>query len=92
MNRQQQDVIEYLQEKVRALREQLGKRPRFNDPQRRWLAAKAKKINLDRLQQIATVVTPRTLLNWHQRLIAHNTISAAAVPRAGVLRQRKSAI
>ncbi len=44
VNRHQQDVIEYLQEENRALREQLGgKRLRFSDQQRRRLAAKAKK-------------------------------------------------
>ena len=41
----QQDVIEYLQEENRVLREQLGaKRLLFPDVQRRRLAAKARKI------------------------------------------------
>ena len=40
MNRHQQLVIEYLQEEVRVPKEQLGKRPRFNDDQRRGLALK----------------------------------------------------
>ena len=31
MNRRQQAVIEYLQEEVRVLQEQLGKRPRFTE-------------------------------------------------------------
>ncbi len=44
MNRQQQDVIAYLVEENRVLKEQLkGKRLRLNDDQRRRLAAKAKK-------------------------------------------------
>jgi len=30
MNRNQQDVIEYLQEEIRVLKELLGKQPRFN--------------------------------------------------------------
>ena len=39
VNQQQQDVIDYLQEENRILREQLGgKRLRFNDDQRRRLA------------------------------------------------------
>ena len=33
MNRHQQTVIAYLQEEIRVLQEQLGKRPRFNDEQ-----------------------------------------------------------
>jgi len=45
VNRSQQDVIEYLQEENRVLREQLGgKRSLFTDGQRRRLAAKAKAI------------------------------------------------
>lgn len=70
IHRNQQNVIEYLQEEVKVLRQQLGKKPRFNDEQRRRLAAKAKKIALPRLKAIASIVTPRTLLEWHQRLIA----------------------
>ena len=70
INRNQQNVIEYLQEEVQVLREQLGKKPRFSDDQRRRLATKAKKIGLQRLKEIAAIVTPRTLLGWHQRLIA----------------------
>ena len=35
MNRHQQDVIEYLQEEIRVLKELLDKKPRFNDHQRR---------------------------------------------------------
>jgi hypothetical protein len=68
--RDQQNAIEYLQEEVRILREQLGKKPRFNDDQRRRLAAKARKLGLKQLQGLETLVSPRTLLQWHQRLIA----------------------
>ena len=43
MNQQQRDVIDYLHEENRVLREQLGpRRVRFTDAQRRRLAAKAK--------------------------------------------------
>ena len=45
LNRRQQDVIDYLQEENRVLREQLGgKRLRFNDDQRLRLAVRAKKL------------------------------------------------
>ena len=41
MNQQQQDLLAYLREENRVLREQLkGKRIRFTDDQRRRLAAK----------------------------------------------------
>jgi putative transposase len=71
VNRHQQDVIEYLQEENRVLREQLGgKRLRFTDKQRRRLAAKAKEIGRKGLFQIETLVTPDTLLRWYGQLIA----------------------
>ena len=52
------------------LKEQLGKRPRFTDEQRRRLAAKAKRVGREQLRAIASIVSPRTLVQWHQRLIA----------------------
>ncbi len=71
MNRHQQDVIEYLQEENRALREQLGgKRLRFTDQQRRRLAVKAKAVGRKGLFELDTLVTPDTLLRWHRQLIA----------------------
>jgi hypothetical protein len=42
VNRKQLEVIDYLKEENRVLREQLdGRRPRFTDDQRRWLACGA---------------------------------------------------
>src|SRR6185436_9574950 len=70
MNHRQQLVIEYLQEEIRTLQEQLGKRPRFNDDQRRRLAAKGKSIGRKGLARFASLVTPDTLLAWHRRLVA----------------------
>jgi len=71
VNRSQQDVIEYLQEENRVLRERLGgKRILFTDGQRRRLAAKAKAIGRKGLFEIGTLVTPDTLLRWYRRLIA----------------------
>jgi hypothetical protein len=55
VNRSQQDIIEYLQEENRVLREQLGgRRLRFTDRQRRGLAAKAKAIGRKGLFEIAS--------------------------------------
>ena len=60
-----------IREENRVLREQLGqKRLRFNDDQRRRLAAKAKGLGRKLLREVATIVTPETLLVWHRRLIA----------------------
>jgi transposase InsO family protein len=71
MNQQQLQLIDYLREENRVLREQLGqKRLRFNDEQRRRLAAKAKGLGRKLLREVATIVTPETLLAWHRRLIA----------------------
>lgn len=64
INRNQQNAIEYLQEDVQVLREQLGKKPRFNYDQHRRLAPKAKRIGLQQLKEITAIVTPRTLLGW----------------------------
>ena len=53
------------------LREQLGdRRLRLNDHQRRRPAAKAKLLGRKVLDQIATIVTPETLLAWRRNLIA----------------------
>src|SRR5262245_46841321 len=71
INRRQQQVIEYLIEENRVLREQIGKsRMRFSDNQRCRLAVRAKKLSCKVLRQIATIVTPETLLAWHRKLIA----------------------
>jgi len=71
MNQHQLQIIDYLREENRVLREQLGgRRMRFNDGQRRRLAAKAKGLGRRLLAEVATIVTPETLLAWHRRLIA----------------------
>jgi transposase-like protein len=71
MNQHQHHVINYLTEENRVLREQIGaRRIRFSDDQRRRLAAKAKKLGRKVLAQVATIVTPETLLAWHRKLIA----------------------
>jgi len=61
LNQKQQHVIGYLVEENRVLREQIGcRRLRFNDDQRRRLAAKAKKLGRKVLAQVAAIVTPQT--------------------------------
>src|SRR5450759_5393890 len=71
MNQRQLLVIDYLREENRILREQLGgRRVRLDDNQRRRLAVKAKALGRKVLSEIATIVTPETLLAWHRKLIA----------------------
>jgi putative transposase len=70
MNQQQQFALDYLREENRVLKEQLGERLRFNDDQRRRLASEAKRLGRGLLAQVATIVTPETLLAWHRKLIA----------------------
>jgi hypothetical protein len=71
MNQRQQQVIEYLREENRVLREQLGDRQlRFNDDQRRRLAVRGKGLGRKLLAEVASLVTPDTLLAWHRKLIA----------------------
>src|ERR687898_950923 len=79
MNQQQQQAIDYLREENRVLREQLGgRRLRLNDDQRRRLAAMAKRLGRRVLAEIATIVTPETLLTWHRKLIAQKYDGSAA--------------
>ena len=88
MSRHQQEVIAYLVEENRVLREQIGnQRLKFNDDQRRRLAAKAKKLGRKTLEQVATIATPETLLTWHRKLIVQNAEIHVEV-RAGLQRLR----
>lgn len=71
LNRQQQEVVAYLQEENRVLREQLkGKRLRFTDDQRRRLATRGKALGTKLLREVCTLVTPETVLRWYRTLIA----------------------
>src|SRR5256885_17036022 len=85
MHQRQLQMIDYRREEKRVLREQLGgRRVRLNDDQRRRLAAKAKGLGRKLLAEVATIVTPETLLAWHRKLIARNTTAVASADR-GVL-------
>ncbi len=63
MNREQGEVIEYVKEENRVLRELFGdKRPRLNDEQRRRLAARGKTLGRKLLAKCCRIVTPDTIL------------------------------
>ena len=71
MNRQQQEVIDYLQTENRVLREKLGgKRLLLNADQKRRLAAKGKVLGRRLLEQFGTLFSPETILTWHRKLVA----------------------
>ncbi len=71
INRQQQEVIEYLRTENRVLKEKLGKkRILLNDDQRRCLAVKGSILGRKRLEEVGTLFTPDTILRWHRMLVA----------------------
>ena len=71
INRQQQDVITYVQEENRILKSKLkGKRIRFTDDERRRLAVKGKVLGRKVLREVGSIVTPDTILAWHRKLVA----------------------
>jgi putative transposase len=71
LQQHQQQVIAYLLEENRVLKAQLGgRRLSLTDTERRRLAALAHPLSRQRLKEIATLVTPETLLRWYKRLIA----------------------
>ena len=73
INQHQRDVIEYLQEENRIVRDQLGdKGLRLSDDQRRRLAVKARKLGPKALAELDSLFTPNTLLGWHRKPVAGN--------------------
>ena len=71
INHREQVVIEYLRAENRVLRKKLGKkRIVLDDDQRRCLAVKGKILGRKMLEQVATIVTPDTILRWHRELVA----------------------
>ena len=71
INRQQQEVIEYLRTENAVLKEKLGKkRIMLNNDQRRRLAVKGKILGRKVLDKVGTLFTPDTILRWHRQLVA----------------------
>src|ERR671933_2757760 len=69
LQRHQQQVITYLLAENRVLKAQLGgRRLRLTDTERRRLAALAYPLGRKRLKEMATLVTPETLMRWYHRL------------------------
>ena len=89
LNRHQEDLIEYLGEENRVLREQLGSRPlRLTDAQRRRLAVRGKRLGRRALTQVAGIVTPDTILRWYRNLIAKKYDGSAQRRRGRPMKPR----
>jgi len=65
-------AIEYLKEQIRVLKEQQEKDKRIllDNHQRMRLAAKARQLTRELLEQTTILFTPETVLQWYRRLIA----------------------
>jgi transposase InsO family protein len=87
LDRQQQGALAYLIEENCILRGQLrGRRLRLSDDDRRRLAVRGHRLGRRGLRQIATIVTPDTILRWHRQLIARKwTYVKGQRRRQGVL-------
>ena len=83
LEREQRDVIAFLREENRALKAQLtGRRLQLNDAQRRRLAVLGQRLGRGVLREVATLVTPDTILRWHRELIAREVDLHSAAMRA----------
>jgi transposase InsO family protein len=61
---------EYLVTENRILRHQIKGRVRLSDGERTTLADIGHKLGKQALEEVATIVTPDTILAWHRRLVA----------------------
>lgn len=89
LEREQRDVIAFLREENRALKAQLGnRRLRLHDDQRRRLAVLGERLGRGVLREVATLVTPDTMLRWHRQLIARKwTYTRRRLGRPAVLNE-----
>jgi putative transposase len=82
---QRQASFAYLSEENRILRAHLRGRIRLTDDERRRLAVLGHRVGRRRLGQVATIMTPDTILRWHRQLIARKWTYATRLGRRGVL-------
>lgn len=87
LDRQERQALAYLMEENRVLRRQLGQqRIQFTDADRRRLTVRGYRLGRQVLRQIATIVTPDTILRWHRQLIVRKwTYPTRPSSRCGVL-------
>src|SRR5712691_9112388 len=86
LERREREALAYLIEENRLLHRQLGgRRLRLTEDDRRRLAVRAFRVGRRALREIATIVTPDTLLRWHRQLVARKWTYATPRSRRGVL-------
>jgi transposase InsO family protein len=71
LRHEQDNIIAFLREENRVLKARLeGRRLRLDDTERRRLAELGHRLGRRVLGQIASIVTPDTILRWHRELVA----------------------
>jgi len=87
LDRRGRQAIPYLMEENRVLRSQLGlQRLQFTNADRRRLAVRGHRLGGQVLRQIATIVTPDTILRWHRQFVVRKWTYPNERPgRRGVL-------
>jgi putative transposase len=94
LDRREREVLAYLIQENRLSHRQLGgRRLWLTDADRRRLAALAHRIGRRALRQVATVVTPDTLLRWHRQLVAQKwTYARPRANRRGVMTEIRALV
>jgi hypothetical protein len=93
LEHRERETIAYLIEENRLLRRQLGgRRLRLTDDDRRKLAAGAYRLGRQTLREIASIVTPETLLRWHRERVARKWYAKQGSGRRQVLAEVHSLV
>ena len=86
LDQRQQAAVAYLIEENRIMRGRVRGRIRLTDEERHRLARLGHRLGRRRLHDVATIVTPYTILRWHRLLIARKwTYAKRRGGRPGVL-------
>jgi putative transposase len=93
LHREQADVVAFLREENRLLKARLaGRRLKFDDGERRRLAQLGHRLGRQLLAQVATIVTPETILRWHRELVARKWTYRAGQGRPAGVQARLRAL